>query len=148
MVNYITGDLFTTKADVIAHGVNCRGGFGSGVAGQIAKRYPYARHQYLSKFNKNGWKLGEVQLVNIFGEGLVIANCATQDNYGGSGLLANYEAIDKCLTYLEKYCLRLHLTLAIPRIGAGLANGDWVVIQGIIEKIFTDSPVKIEVYSL
>jgi O-acetyl-ADP-ribose deacetylase (regulator of RNase III) len=50
MVNYKKGNIFESGAGIIAHGVNCKGAFGSGVAGQIAKLYPKTKSDYLYKF--------------------------------------------------------------------------------------------------
>ena len=43
MIHYAKGDLFDTDHQIIAHGCNCRGGYGAGIAGQMAKKYPKAR---------------------------------------------------------------------------------------------------------
>ena len=39
----VKGDLLSVTEGVIAHGVNCRGAFGSGVAGAIARKFPWVR---------------------------------------------------------------------------------------------------------
>ncbi len=46
MIKIIDGNLFDTKAKIIAHQVNCRGVMGSGVALQIKERYPYVYEMY------------------------------------------------------------------------------------------------------
>lgn len=152
MVKYITGNLFLTKAQVIAHGVNCKGAFGAGIAGQIRRLYPGAYSAYIAKHQKDGWKLGDVQIVELFKDGFPqIANCATQNGYGytdGQTVFADYGAIERSLWVLEEYCKKNNYTLAIPRIGAGLAGGDWNRIKEIIETIFKHSQVTVEVYSL
>lgn len=86
MVRYVKGDLFTTDCDLIAHGCNCRGGYGSGVAYTMAKLYPKAKYYYLDKYEEDGWKLGDVQMV-YQRDGKYIANCATQDAYLPRGAL-------------------------------------------------------------
>lgn len=98
MIRVIKGDLFTTSAEIICHGVNCQGSFGSGVAGQIAKHFPRVREAYLQKHNKSGWKLGDIQLVFSTDdlELPIIANIATQEKFGYDGqLYADYKAIKK-----------------------------------------------------
>ena len=54
MVKLIKGNVFESNADIIAHGCNTMGGFGSGVAGQMAKIYPEVRQAYMSKYEKDG----------------------------------------------------------------------------------------------
>jgi O-acetyl-ADP-ribose deacetylase (regulator of RNase III) len=146
MIKYVKGDLLKADVDVIAHGCNCRGGFGSGVAKQVATKFPKAKQYYLDKFEEDGWKLGDVQFVKVYGERL-IANCATQDAYLPRGENhANYPAIEQVMVKLKNFCQAGNNTIAIPKIGAGLAGGDWSKIEEIINKVFDD--YEILVYTL
>ncbi|MCX9024660.1 MAG: macro domain-containing protein [Candidatus Methanoperedens sp.] len=143
MVKYVKGDLFSSRCDVLAHGCNCRGGYGSGVAYAMAKKYPKARESYLEKFEEDGWKLGEVQFV-VTHDGVVIANCATQASYLPRGIChANYPAIRVCMTKVKEFAKVNNKTIAIPKIGAGLAGGDWNIIEGILNEVFDDYDVTV-----
>lgn len=142
MIIYVQADLFTVFDGIIAHGVNCVGGFGSGVAGIIAQKYPQVRAKYLEKFNKQGWELGDVQMVPVMGnikKPIYIANCATQKEYFPRDRVhADYEAIEKCMIKVKEFAKRTNRKVSIPKIGAGLAGGDWKIIEGIINKVFND----------
>lgn len=143
MIKYVQGDLFTTKADIIAHGCNCRGGFGSGVAGQIASRYSKAKHYYLDKFDEDGWYLGDIQPV-LQSDGKYIVNCGTQFTYLPRGIRhADYDGIRLSMERLLKFAKDKGLSVAIPKIGAGLAGGDWTVIEKILKEIFTNYDITI-----
>ena len=143
MVKYTQGDVLSGHEDIIAHGCNCKGGYGSGVAGAIATKYPRARRYYLDKYDEDGWKLGEVQFVPQW-NGKIIANCATQLDFGLPGLvLADYEAIKQAMTKVKQYAHDNRLTLAIPKIGAGLAGGDWNTIENILNEVFSDYDVTV-----
>jgi len=145
MIKYIRGDIFKTDLNIIAHGCNCSGGFNSGVAFQIAQKYPEVRTAYLNKFKKEGWKLGDIQIVQT--QNKTIINCGTQQFYGKDGKkYVSYEAIESVMIKLLDYSLKTNQTIAIPKIGAGLAGGDWEVIESIINKVFKD--VEIVVYIL
>lgn len=139
MIHYVKGDLFTTKANIIAHGVNCSGGFGSGIAGMIAKKYPEARKAYFLQHTKfGGWKLGMVQTL-LIDKGPVIANCATQQFYGpGDKVYLDYDALRACMKTLKSIAIQTRRSIAMPKIGAGLAGGDWKKIKKILEEVFTD----------
>lgn len=143
MIKYKKGNLLEATEDIIAHGVNCIGGFGSGVAGQIAKKYPEARKHYLEKYvSKDGWELGEIQYSHQ-ADGKIIANCATQFSYLPRGIChADYLAIKQCMENL-KYVASPNFTIAIPKIGAGLAGGDWSIIEPILFDIFNDYDITI-----
>jgi O-acetyl-ADP-ribose deacetylase (regulator of RNase III) len=138
MVHFAKGDLFKSDYKIFVHGVNTRGAFGSGVAGIIANLYPWARESYMIKYKTEGWKLGNVQIVSQ-NEGRYIANCATQDDYGYENVChASYPAIRECLTKVKEFAQSKGYTVAMPKIGAGLAGGDWTIIKAIIEDVFTD----------
>lgn len=141
MIRYVKGDLFDAPEDILAHGCNCRGGFGSGVAAGVAKHYPKAKHYFLDKYNDDGWKLGQVQFVPQWNY-KVVANCATQDAYLPRGVChADYDAIENAMRTVKQYAEANHYTIAMPKIGAGLACGDWDKIESILNKVFNDMEV-------
>ena len=143
MITYQKGNIFTVKKGIIAHGCNCVGGFGSGIAGQIAKLYPVVKKEYLIKHFKKEWKLGDIQSVSINPE-LTIINCATQYKYYPRNIVhADYPAIKQCFEQIYKLAKENNLEVYIPKIGAGLAGGDWTVIEKIINDIFTDYPITV-----
>lgn len=147
MINYKVGNLLEAEEHIIAHGVNASNGFGSGVAGQIAKKYPQAKRDYHEKFRTEGWQLGEIQAVIC--EGRIVVNCCTQQTYGRENTrYCDYEAIATCIDKLLSACLKNGLTLAIPKIGAGLANGDWKVIEQDIERLSEKYGIDVNVYVL
>jgi len=148
MIKYVKGSVFDTDCDIIAHGCNCRGGFGKGVAYHMALLHPKAKQFYMQKYRYlHGWKLGDVQYVSS--KGKIIANCATQDKYWKTGdtkePLAVYWAIRSCMVKLFHYASIYNLTVAMPKIGAGLAGGDWDEIEKIIEEASEGLTVKVYV---
>ena len=75
--------------------------------------------------------------------GRIIANCATQDKYLPRGEChADYDAIRKAM-YTLKNDVYPDLSIAIPKIGAGLAGGDWNIIEGILNEVFTDYDITV-----
>lgn len=143
MIKYIQGDLFDSKADIIAHGCNCRGGYGSGVAKTMAQKFPKAKSYYLEKYDEDGWDLGDVQFVTVVG-GKIIANCATQDEYYPRNKChADYPAIRKCMEQVRDFAKANGYSIAIPKIGAGLAGGDWNTIEGILKDVFANYDITV-----
>lgn len=140
MITEIKGDLTQTHATFIAHGVNCQGVMRSGVARALYEKWPEVKDGYLHYCNnivKNPEeRLGAVQRINSFDK--EIFNCFTQLEYGYDGkLYLDYEALAKCLRTLNrgmfKYSLNDCHTIAMPKIGCGLAGGDWERVKSIIE---------------
>lgn len=74
----------------------------------------------------------------------IVFNCATQNNYLPRGTRhANYDAIRVAMTKLEKFARENGMSVAIPKIGAGLAGGDWKIIGPILDEVFSDYDVTV-----
>lgn len=165
MIEYRKGNLLNVTSGVIAHGVNCQGVMGSGVAKAIREKYPHVFDAYLK--DVNSWKegfgstkgqLGRVQFISsvytkgtrIFNEApLVIANCFTQNEFGTLRRQVDYEAVAQCFAtlntrsklYGQLNIPKLYGQLNIPKIGAGLGGGDWNVIESIIKSEYKDDVI-------
>lgn len=65
-IQTIPGDLLAVEDGIIIHGCNCIGGFGSGIAGQILKKWPGVEKAYKAWFVDNPNKdrrLGDIQVL-------------------------------------------------------------------------------------
>lgn len=143
MIKYVKGDLFEAPEDIIAHGCNCRNGYGSGVAYTMSQRYPKAKSLFHEKYDEEGWSLGDVQFV-LQNDGKYIANCATQDHFVPRGFKhADYGAIEECMQQVKRFAKDKGLSIAIPKIGAGLAGGQWHEIEAILKEVFSDYDVTV-----
>lgn len=147
----IKGDVRDTDIPFIAHGVNCQGVMGSGVAKALYLKWPAVRDQYLQYHRANlalcieGTEdfLGTVQIVPV-DDGKTVLNMFTQDHYGYDGkLYLSYDAVRACFQAIVDQGLIKEI--AIPRIGSKLAGGDWDKIKGIINDVTKDK-IKITVY--
>lgn len=146
MIVYKQGNVLESDEKVIAHGCNCSGGFGSGFAKAVAELYPSVREGYLHRYNTRGWRLGDVQLIGVGdGSGREIANCGTQQRYGKpeEGPYVSYPAIRQVIKNLIQSYPN---GFAMPKIGAGLAGGNWDIISKIIED--ESGTVEVRVYVL
>ena len=122
-MNLINGDIFNDPTGVIAHGVNCQGAFGSGVAGIIRKKFPTVYHSYQAKFKgakrNNEVLLGTSHIVEINNE-LAIANCFTQNFYGRTGgPYADLDSIRSALIMPLRWAKMNNRTFKMPMIGCG-----------------------------
>jgi O-acetyl-ADP-ribose deacetylase (regulator of RNase III) len=112
------------------------GVMGSGVALALRKKYPEAYEAYKAAHECGGLELGEV--VGAYSGDKLILNAITQRYYGRDRLkvYADYKAIRDVFRSINEQCG--YCSIAIPKIGAGLANGDWNIIEKIIEDECTD----------
>lgn len=149
------GDLFAADEFVIAHGCNARGKMGKGFALEVKNRYPGAWEVYRDKFERVGLEVGEV--VPWTGQDRVVLNCVIQERYGKPGpVYVSYEGLRRCMRRIETAAKRhqaegdgtfyFHKRVAMPRIGANLAGGDWKIIEGIIEEEI--SSIEVAIYTL
>lgn len=147
MLKYVKGDLFDVKSGIIAHCVNCRGAFGSGVAGQIAKLYPGAKTAYIMVHERSGWQLGKIQFIQVAANpDLIIANVAGQDDYGTDRVQVDYSALAIGLEKVFKFAELEDLPVALPKIGCGLAGGNWETVERIITMLLMKYPIGVTIY--
>lgn len=128
----IHGDLLALakqgQFDVIIHGCNCDCMMGAGIAKQIREVFPGAYTADKDTRHLGDAKLGTVSYVAV--NGVVVANAYTQLR-PGSGTLS-YKAIRSCFQRIrEDYN---GYRFGYPRIGAGIAGGDWDTIAAIINE--------------
>jgi len=120
--------------DVIVHGCNCFCNFGAGIALQIAERFPEAYER--DKVTKIGdkTKLGTITHCRIVRNGKLfrIVNAYTQYGTNASVIQCDYNALQNAFELIA--ILFDGERIGYPKIGAGLAGGDWNIISEIIDK--------------
>lgn len=146
----INKNIIFAEEDIIAHGCNCQGKMGSGVAKAIRARFPSAYTQYVdlcsSKKPKELLGIAQIILADSVNKKFV-ANCFTQEYYGYDlKRYASQEAIEKSLTEVAEFANKYNYSVALPPIGCGLGGLSWDTIGPIVEKIFTSKRVKFTVY--
>lgn len=168
-MNYIEGDLIELSKkgnfDVIVHGCNCHSTMGAGIAPQMAKVFGCDKFEMEligSDINKLGnidyqtfvlgeftiWSLEDLKNNRNEPE-ITVVNAYTQYNYGrnhsdGDLIPFSYEAFTICMQKINLVFSGKHI--GMPRIGSGLAGGDWNVIENIIKKELKNCKVTIVNY--
>lgn len=132
----IRGDLLRLTEqghfDVLIHGCNCFCTMGAGIAKQIKSRYPEAWRADLDTFKGDRQKLGDFTSADVVRDrhAFTVVNAYTQYNWRGKGVKADYDAI---ASVFQSIAIRFAgLRIAYPKIGAGLAGGEWNTIESII----------------
>jgi len=155
MIEEVKGNILDTDCKIIAHGVNCQNKMGSGVAKVLYTKWPKVKEAYHDYFVlyqdlDTSKYLGKISAAPIVEADRVILNCFTQQNYGydaGQQYL-NYEALSKCMHKVLIYCMNHNqMQVAIPKIGCGLAGGNWNTVKDIINERFPRN-FKVKVYYL
>lgn len=156
----IEGDLIQLALqgnfDVIAHGCNCQCVMGAGLAPQMAKafscnEFPLESEEFKGDINKLGMIDYEYYRPNFpdTKHSVAIVNCYTQFMYGtnhidGVSKPLDYEALTLCMRKINHIFKGKHIGL--PKIGCGLAGGDWNVVKEIIKNELKDCKITIVNY--
>ena len=168
-MNYqeIEGDLIKlakeAKFDVIVHGCNCFSTMGAGIAPQMAKAFGCDKYSLEANVYKGAFhKLGNIEYEKVqiykgivlsnFNEEakwLTVVNAYTQFMYGtnhtdGVSKPLDYEALTLCLRKINHIFKGQHI--GMPKIGSGLAGGDWDRIKDIIQVELRDMQVSVIIY--
>ena len=120
--------------DVVIHGCNCYGNMDGGIARAIKRRFPAAhkvdQESAIGDANKlGGYTSAQITLRD---HSLEIINAYTQLHWKGSGVLVDYNAVASVFRLLKGDFGGSRI--GYPRIGAGLARGDWEIISHIIDE--------------
>lgn len=147
-IQFVSGDLFANRfnAKALAHGCNCQGSMGAGVAKTIRARYPAMYEEYRSrcKTEPRRFNLGDCWLWKADDQPWVF-NLGTQE--GVWRARASYEAIETALASMRRQADREGVaSIAVPRIGAGYGGLSWRKVRAVVEKVFADWPGTLHVY--
>jgi O-acetyl-ADP-ribose deacetylase (regulator of RNase III) len=132
----IRGDLIELakagKFDVIVQGCNCQCRMGRGIALTIKQQFPEAVAADCQTAIGDRSKLGSFTIAKIDRDGydFTIVNGYTQFHWDGEGVLADYDAIRSVFRQVKAQFSGQRI--GYPKLGAGLARGDWAIIAQII----------------
>lgn len=159
MIQYVKGDATNPIGDgmkLLPHICTTAGGWGRGYVLALSKKWSDPEFMYRSWFKKGEnpakgtrqFELGAVQYIPVE-KNICVVNMISQEGYSRPGLPAiRYEALEQCLEKLVDVALKNKASIHMPRIGAGLAGGDWQEIERIINRTLCASNINVFVYDL
>jgi len=151
MISYTDGDLIELankgNFDVVVHGCNCLSTMGAGIATQMAWAFGCDRFE-MELWGPTIKKLGNIDYVT-FSNGFTVVNAYTQYRYGrnhadGDSNPFDYEAFTMCMRKMNHIFKGKHI--GMPKIGSGLAGGNWNKIEEIIKYTLRDCKVTVVNY--
>ncbi len=137
----VHGDLLKLalegEFDVIVHGCNCQCAMGAGIAKGIKLLFPEAFAADCDTTKGERAKLGTYSqaIIERDGVGFVVVNAYTQFHWRGKKPLVEYGAVRSVFAGLKQEFSGKRF--GYPRIGAGLAGGDWSRLATIIDQELT-----------
>lgn len=168
MIQILDKNLFDSKANFIVHQTNCDGIMGSGVALQIAKRFPHVEteyNKYLRYLRKNHINpLGTVQYVptEVWALTMIdtmrnkdvspydtdyqyIVNLFGQNSIG-TGQQTDLNAMKTAFTDIRRKADQIGASIAMPyQIGSKRGGAAWTDVYAIIEEVFKDCEQNVEI---
>lgn len=165
MLKYKVGDLIQAATDgevmAIAHCCNCQVNMGSGIAPQIRLAFPWAWEADQETERGDRQKLGTFSLGDPwetgYDEGPLVYNLYGQFGYGKrryGGRDLNYNALYDALSLMAQDLRRYDkgeneaFPVGLPMLGAGLAGGDWDIIEMMIKKTLVAAGFDVTIYKL
>lgn len=146
ITRYIKGDIRETELKHIIHGVNCQNTMASGVAKGLFEKWPSVKEQYhaymtplIEKGRLPSDFLGTCMPPVEVEPGKFVHNLFTQEDYGYDGVtrFVNYNAVVTSI----KFAFSVYYDdgpIAMPKIGCGLAGGNWTFMEQLINDAFQD----------
>jgi O-acetyl-ADP-ribose deacetylase (regulator of RNase III) len=146
-VQFVTGDLFVNRfqAEALAHGCNCAGSMGAGIAVGFKERYPamFEEFRRRCKSDPPEFALGDVFYWKEKGRPAVF-NLGTQPRPGRG---ATYPVVEAALRALRaKADAEGVASVAMPRIAAGYGGLSWKKVRALVETAFADWKGTLYVY--
>jgi len=161
MIHYLIGDATEPHGHghkIVAHVCNDIGAWGRGFVLSLSRKWPepeavYRRwYQEQDETNINDMsinvRLELGQTVNVIVDKtadnqIFVANMVAQ-----MGIMAKdgiepirYDALHKCLNDVAANARKFPATVHMPRIGCGLAGGEWKKVEAIINEVMSDIDV-------
>jgi O-acetyl-ADP-ribose deacetylase (regulator of RNase III) len=158
-----------TGPRIIAHIVNDQGKWGAGFTRSLSANWPEAerdyrlwhRHRYEIQLDPHkGFGLASVRYTLVQGkwkpEGgepeppVWIAHMVAQQGLIGweNKRPLRYDALGACLREVGLFADLTKASVHMPKIGTGLAGGDWNIIKELINDALTRNGIKVVVYEL
>jgi O-acetyl-ADP-ribose deacetylase (regulator of RNase III) len=152
-ITYVKGDATCPQAKgvkLICHICNDRGGWGKGFVLALSRRWEEPEQEYRTWYadrSDNDFGLGAVQFVQVEPT-IWVVNMVAQHGTkrGSSGPPIRYKAVTECLRKVAARAVELGATVHMPRIGCGLAGGDWSRIEPLIEEYLCSQDIAVTVY--
>ena len=149
-IHYVIGDATEPQGSglkVIVHCCNNRGAWGAGFVMALSAKWEAPEEHYK---NFCSLMLGSVQMVPVE-EDIIVANLVGQDGVGRDregNPPVRYEAIRAGLHSLTHSVFNREFSVHMPRMGCGLAGGNWNTVEGIVQDTLVHAGIPVTVYDL
>lgn len=137
------GDLFADETiSALAHGCNCAGSMGRGIAVAFRTRWPAMYDAYRTECKAGRFRPGTVFVWDD--PPRTIFNLATQPFPGPSARLEFiHDSLNEAVQIAESRSISL---IGMPRIGAGYGGLRWTEVKRILDAVGAETKIVLAVY--
>ena len=125
---FVKGDLFAEGFKALAHGCNCGGAMGKGIAVEFRKRFPEMYAEYKERCADGRFKLGDCFVWTE--KDFTVFNLGTQRHWRAKAKLPDIEKSVKAMVQQAEHAGVQRIGL--PKIGAGLGALPWDQVRSIL----------------
>ncbi len=139
-----------TRERFIVHVCNDIGAWGRGFTAALDRLSPIPKQSYKNAIrDTKPASLGAMSICKVTPE-LFVANMIAQRGLPTrvKRVVIDYPALEKCLASVAKVAFDWGASCHMPRIGCGIAGGDWHTVEAIIERTLCARGVPVFVYDL
>jgi O-acetyl-ADP-ribose deacetylase (regulator of RNase III) len=154
-LKYVKGDCTIPESGghrMIIQINNDLGVYGAGLSGAISKRWPIVAQEYRRWYRgQTNFKGGQVQevtvqsdtsVVNMIAQHGIMSQASTDDPP------IKYDQLAQCLDKVAAIAKENSSSIHTGRIGAGLAGGDWAIIEKMIVEKLINKGINVTIYDL
>jgi O-acetyl-ADP-ribose deacetylase (regulator of RNase III) len=153
-ITYVKGDATEPRGPgsrILAFVVNDRGlRWGAGFGRAVQAKWPELQKSFESwaRQSRSQFRLGAAHEFRINNELTALAMIC-QHGYGPSVFpRIRYGALEDCLRNLGQMAHRTAASVHMPKIGAGQAGGNWMVIREMVEENLCQKGLDVTIYEL
>ena len=154
-ISYVRGSATNPVGDgnkFIMHICNDIGHWGGGFTAAVSRRWfkPHIAYHHWRMLNDadEDMELGTIQIVKVESDIWVI-NLIGQHRTGGPNSIRppiRYEAVRTGLLRVARAAANRNASVHMPRIGCGLAGGQWAQVEPLIHEALTNNGIAVTVY--
>ena len=152
IIRYVHGNILEPKNGgdrIICQMVNDKAmKWGGGVARQVASKFPDAEAHYSKEILQvpRSERLGRVVFSHLNPK-LQIASIVAQQGFGRSLFpRIRYSALERGLEQVAQRAIESNASVHMPRIGTGVAGGEWDTVQEMIDEVMVRAGLTVTVY--
>jgi len=141
-IQYQTGDIFESKAQVIVNTVNCQGVMGKGLALAFKQRYPDMFATYQQECKTGRLRIGHPTLYHKSNPWIL--NFPTKDTWKANSKI---EYLEQGLEYFVAHYKEVGITsIAFPKLGTHNGKLSWDDVGPLMVKYLSQLDIDVHIY--